>query len=59
MKVRFVRIHIRIDVRIDISISIRSMVTEFNKQVNLQDLTQTRLIMQVLVVSSREDHVTK
>ena len=45
----FQGIHVRIDIRIDISISIRHMTTNFGKQVHLQDLTQMRLIKQVLV----------
>ena len=47
-----------IHIRIDISISIRPMTTEFSKQIHLQELTQMRLIKQVLVTSSRQDHVT-
>ena len=34
------------------------MTTKFGKQVNLQELTQIRLIKQVLVTSSHQDHVT-
>ena len=33
------------------------MVTKFGKQVHLQDLTQMRLIKQVLVMSLRQDNV--
>ena len=33
------------------------MATKFGKQVHLQDLTQIKLIKQVLVTSSRQDHV--
>ena len=55
----FQGIHVRIDIRIDISISVRSMITKFAKQVHLQDLTQMRLIKQVLVTSLRQDHVSK
>ena len=34
------------------------MITKFHKQVHLQDLTQLRLIKQLLVTSLRQDHVT-
>ena len=34
------------------------MITKFGKQVHLQDLGQMGLIKQVLVMSSRQDHVT-
>ena len=54
----FQGIHVRIGIRSDISISIRTMITKFGKQVHLQDLTQMRLIKQVLVTSLRQDHVT-
>ena len=54
----FQGIHVRIDIRIDISISIRPMTTKFGKQVHLQDLTQMRLIKQVLLTSLHQDHVT-
>ena len=40
----FQRIHVRIDPRIDIFISIRPMTTIFGKEVDLQQLTQIRLI---------------
>ena len=33
------------------------MITKFDKQVHLQDLTQIRLIKQVPVTSLREDHL--
>ena len=55
----FQGIHVRIDIRIDISISVRAMITRFANQVHLQDLTQMRLIKQVLVTSLRQDHVSK
>ena len=42
-------------VRINISISIKSMITKFGIQVHLQDLTQMRLIKQVLITSLRQD----
>ena len=42
-------IHLRIDIRIDISISIIAITTTFGKDGHLQDLTQKRLIKQVLV----------
>ena len=54
----FQDIHVRIDIRSDISISIRPMTTKFGKQVHLQDLTQMRLIKQVLMTSLHQDHVT-
>ena len=47
----FQRIHVRIGIRIDISISIRPMITRFGNQIHLQDLTQIRIIKQVLVTS--------
>ena len=53
----FQDIHVRFDIRIDISISIRPMTTKFGRQVPLQDLTQMRLIKQVLVMPLRQDHV--
>ena len=37
-------IYVRIDIRIDISISIKPIITKFDKQVHLQDLTRMRLI---------------
>ena len=46
-------IHVRIDIGIDISISMRPMTTKFCKHVHLQELSQMRLIKQVLVTSSR------
>ena len=33
------------------------MTTKFGKKVNLEELTQIRLIKQVLVTSSHQDHV--
>ena len=54
----FQDIHVRIDIRSDISISIRPITTKFGKQVHLQDLTQMRLIKQVLMTSLHQDHVT-
>ena len=50
--------NVRIDIRIDISISIRPMTTKFNNQVHLEELTQVRLMKQVLKTSSSQDHVT-
>ena len=47
----FQSIHVRFGTRIDISISIRPMTTKFGKQAHLQDLTQMRLIKQVLMTS--------
>ena len=49
---------VRIVIRIDISISIKHITTQFGKQVHLQELTEMRLIKQVMVSSSRQDHVT-
>ena len=51
--------NVRIDIRIDISISIWPMTTKFNNQVHLEELTQVRLMKQVLKTSSSQDHVTK
>ena len=53
----FQGIHVRTDIGIDISISIRLMITKFDKQVQLQNLTQMRLIKQVLATSLRHDQV--
>ena len=53
----FQGIHVRIDIIIDISIFIRPMITIFDKQVHLQDLTQVRLVKRELVTSLRQDHV--
>ena len=53
---RFFRgIHVKIDIIINISISIGAIFTVFGKQAHLQDLTQMRLINQVLVISLRQD----
>ena len=54
----FQGINRRIDVRVDISISTRPMATKFVKQVHLQELSQMRLIKQMLVTSSRQYHGT-
>ena len=54
----FQSIHVTIDLRIDISISIKPIITKLGKQVHLQDLTQMRLIKQVLVTSLRQGQVT-
>ena len=54
----FQDIHVSIEIRIDISIFIRPMIIKFGKQVHLQELTQMRLIKQVLETPSRQDHVT-
>ena len=51
-------IHVRIDTKIDISISIKTITTKFHKQILLEELTQIRLIKQVLMTSSCEYHVT-
>ena len=53
----FQDVHVRIDIRTDICTSIKPMTTNFCKQVHLQDLTQMKLITQVLVTSLRQDHV--
>ena len=53
----FQGIHVRIDIIIAISIFIRPMITIFDKQVHLQDLTQVRLVKRELVTSLRQDHV--
>ena len=34
------------------------MTTKFGKQLHLEELTQVRLIKQVLVISTGQDHVT-
>ena len=52
----FQGIHVRIDIRIDSTISLRPMITKFGKQVYLQNVTQMRLIKQVLVTLFRQDH---
>ena len=56
----FQGIHVKIDIRIDISISIRPMTIKFGRQIHLEqkELTQMRLIKQVLVTLSRQDYVT-
>ena len=53
----FQGIHVSIDIRIYISISLKPM-TEFSKQVHLGELAQMRLIKQVPVTSSLQDHAT-
>lgn len=52
-------IHVIIDIRINICISKRPMTTTFGKQVHEQDLIQMKLMKQVLVKSSHQDHMTK
>ena len=54
----FRSIHAKIDVRIDSSITIRHITTKFDKQLHLEEFTQMRLIKQVMVTSSRQDHMT-
>ena len=54
----FKGIHVTIDLIIHISISIKPMITKLGKKVHLQDLTQMRLIKQVLVTSLRQQQVT-
>ena len=55
----FQGIHVIFDIRIDISISIRPIITKFSKQVHLHDLTQIRVIKQVVVTSLSQNHATK
>ena len=50
-------IHVTIATRIDTSISLRLMITKFGKQVHQQELSQVGIIKQVLMKSSRHDHV--
>ena len=50
--------HVKLDTRIDISNSVRPMTTKFDKLVNLEKLTQMRLIKQVLVTSSGQYQMT-
>ena len=54
----FQGIHVRTDIRNDIFIAIRPMTTRFGKHVHQGELTQMRLIKQVLVTLSRQDHIT-
>ena len=54
----FKGIHVTIDLIIHIAISIKPMITKLGKKVHLQDLTQMRLIKQVLVTSLRQQQVT-
>ena len=51
-------IYVRTDILIDISISMKPRTTKSDKQLHLGELTQMKLIKQVLVLSSRKDHVT-
>ena len=46
------------DVRIHIHVSVNPITTTFGKEVHLEDMTQIRLMMQVLVASSRQYHLT-
>ena len=50
----FQSVHAKTDIRI--GSFIRSMTNIFGKQARLRELTQMRLIKQVLVMSSRHDH---
>ena len=50
--------HVKLDTRIDISNSVRPMTTKFDKLVNLEKLTQMRLIKQVLVTPSGQYQMT-
>ena len=43
--------HVRIDIRIHILIFMKPMTTKFGKQIHLEELTEIRLIKQVLVAS--------
>ena len=54
----FSDVHVRIDIKIDISIFIRPMTSIFDKQIHSEELTQMRLIQQVLVTPSGQDQVT-
>ena len=54
----FLGFHVKLDTRIDISSSVRPMTTKFDKLVNLEKLTQMRLIKQVLVTSSGQYQMT-
>lgn len=54
----FQSIQVKLDTRIDISNSVRHMTTKFDKLVNLEKLTQMRLIKQVLVTSSGQYQMT-
>ena len=50
--------HVRIDIRIDIFHLIKpTTIQKFGKQIHLVDLTQTRLIWQVLALSLSQGHV--
>ena len=49
--------HVRIDIRIDMSIYLRPMTTKFGKHLDIEELTQMRLITQVLVTSSSQYHM--
>ena len=51
--------NVRTDKRLDIFISIRPMTMQFGEQVHLEEMNQMRLIKQVLVSPSRQDHVKK
>ena len=46
-------IHVRTDMRINISISVRPTINKFSKQVYQEELTQMRLIKQVMLALSR------
>ena len=53
----FQDIHVKTEKKVDIFISRKSMIPKFGKQVHLGELTQMRLIMQVLKTSASQDHV--
>ena len=53
----FQDIHVRIDIRIDLHLY-KNYDHQICKQVHLQDLTQMRLIKQILVKSLHQDHVS-
>ena len=53
----FQGIHVKIEGKVDIFISRKSMIPKFGKQVHLSELTQMRLIMQVLKMSASQAHV--
>ena len=43
---------------VDISISVKHVLTKFDKQEYLVELTQLRQVKQLLVMSSRQGHLT-
>ena len=49
--------HLKINIRIDICLSIRPTTTRLSNQVHLDELNQMKLIKQVQMTSSHEDHL--